>query len=449
MSKCDAVRGASWNEAERLAALMSFQILDTPPEPSYDRVARVAAQICRAPIALVSLIDDERQWFKAEIGLGFRETPRAASICAHALAHDGLFVVPDTLEDPRFVTSPLVAGAPHVRFYAGARLETDDGLPLGTLCVFDRVPRPEGLTDEQAETLVTLARAVMSQLDLKRLNAALSKSENRFKILVDTIPQIVWSARPDGKEDYYNKRWHEFTGEPLDIPGEQSWASVLHPGDRGPAMQRWYSVIRTGEDYENEYRVRHRSGEYRWVLTRAKPVRSENGSIERWFGTTTDIDDRRKAEAALARSEERHRALLEASAMVFWTASPGGLITHGWGWLERSGQGEDEYPGDGWLKAVHEEDRDRVVARWQESLATGAFYETEFRVRHVDGVYRWVGARAVALKHPDGTIREWVGILSDINEQRQAEAAAQARRGNHIDRHLGRRPREGLAEVPH
>jgi len=423
VSKCDAASRPLWSESERLAALRSFQVLDTAPEASFDAIARVAAQICQAPIGLVSLIDEERQWFKAEIGLGMRETPREASICAHALEHHGLFIVPDTLEDPRFARNPLVTGAPHVRFYAGVRLETDDGLPLGTLCVFGRSPRPEGLSEEQAEALMTLARAVMSHLDLKRLNAALAKSENRFKTLVDTIPQIVWTATPEGIGDYYNRRWYEFTGHPGCIPGKQSWTDALHPDDLRNAWQRWRHAVETGEDYESEYRVRHQSGTYRWVLARAKPARSQDGRIERWFGTTTDIDDHKMAEAALARSEERHRALLEASAMVFWTACPDGQITHGWGWRELSGQTDDEYPGQGWLNVVHPEDRERVVARWQGSLASGEFYESEFRVRHVDGAFRWVSARAVPLRNHDRTIREWVGILTDIDERKRAEAA--------------------------
>ncbi|HYF54920.1 MAG TPA: GAF domain-containing protein, partial [Salinarimonas sp.] len=134
----------SWNEAERVAALRGYGILDTPPEAAFDEIARIAALVLEAPIAVVNLIEDTRQFFKAEIGLGVRETPLDVSICAHALLAGDLLVVPDTARDPRFACNPLVTGAPHLRFYAGALLETPRGLPIGTLCVLDHAPRPDG-----------------------------------------------------------------------------------------------------------------------------------------------------------------------------------------------------------------------------------------------------------------------------------------------------------------
>jgi two-component sensor histidine kinase len=150
----------------RLKALKAYGILDTPPEPEFDDVVRLAAQVCATPIAVISLVDDRRQWFKAEIGLGLRETPLDSSICAKAILHPGLFVVPDAAKDPRFHSNPLVCGQPGLRFYAGARLENATGLPLGTVCVLDYVPRE--LKPEQAFALETLARQVMSQLELRR-----------------------------------------------------------------------------------------------------------------------------------------------------------------------------------------------------------------------------------------------------------------------------------------
>jgi two-component sensor histidine kinase len=155
-----------WVESDRLAALRSYGILDTPPEPQFDALAQVAARVCQTPIAVINLIEDRRQWFKAEIGLGVRETPLDVSICAKAILQPGLFVVRDLTQDPRFDCNPLVTGESRLRFYAGALLESPDGLPLGTLCVLDYVPRD--LTDDQAFVLQTLAREVMSQLELRR-----------------------------------------------------------------------------------------------------------------------------------------------------------------------------------------------------------------------------------------------------------------------------------------
>src|SRR4028119_1119547 len=155
-----------WSEVDRLAALRRYAILDTPCEPHFDDIVRLAAQTCEAPVAVISLVDDRRQWFKAEIGLDVRETALVESICAQAIHQPGLFVVPDASKDQRFDNNPLVQGAPHLRFYAGARLETPEGLPLGALCVLDTKPR-EGLTEAQRFSLSALARQVMAQMELR------------------------------------------------------------------------------------------------------------------------------------------------------------------------------------------------------------------------------------------------------------------------------------------
>jgi two-component sensor histidine kinase len=158
-----------WTECDRLAALRRYRVLDTPREPDFDDLTLLAARACETPIAMISLIEERRQWFKAEVGLGVPETSLDRSICLGVILHPGVTVVPDLREDPRFADTPLVACAPHLRFYAGAALETLDGLPLGALCVLDAVPR--SLSEDQASTLRTLARQVMSQLESRRVIA--------------------------------------------------------------------------------------------------------------------------------------------------------------------------------------------------------------------------------------------------------------------------------------
>src|SRR5260221_6523841 len=155
------MRAAKHNlEPQRLDTLASYRILDTRLEQEFDDITRLVAYICKTPIALVSLVDEARQWFKSEIGLGVQETPLACSICAHAILQPGVFQVRDTLADARFANNPLVVGTPNVRFYAGAPLESEDGLPLGTLCVLDYQPRE--LSDDQTSALRILARQVMA-----------------------------------------------------------------------------------------------------------------------------------------------------------------------------------------------------------------------------------------------------------------------------------------------
>ncbi len=160
-------------EAERLSALASYEILDTLPERDFDDLTKLAARICGTPVALISLVDADRQWFKSRVGLDIAETPRDSSICAHALGRDGLFVVPDASKDERFAANPLVTSGPEIRFYAGSPLVTPEGAALGTLCVIDRVPRE--LDEDQASALQALGRQAVAQLQLRLRIAELQR----------------------------------------------------------------------------------------------------------------------------------------------------------------------------------------------------------------------------------------------------------------------------------
>lgn len=299
----------AWNEIDRLAALQSYDILDSEREPAFDDITGLISRLCEAPIAVINLIDADRQWFKSEVGLGVRETPLETSFCRHALLEQDRLVVPDADEDPRFACNPLVTASNGLKFYAGVLLKGDDGLPLGTLCVLDTRPRPEGLTSLQSEALEVLARQVMKLLNLRKVlaagrradadlsvtAAALSASEARFRAIADSMPQMVWSTLPDGFHDYYNARWYEFTGVPPGSTDGEGWNGMFHPEDQERAMARWRHSLETGDPYEIEYRLRRADGVYRWTLGRATPIRNEAGEIARWFGTCTDIEDLKRA----------------------------------------------------------------------------------------------------------------------------------------------------------
>lgn len=154
------------NEKARLQALRRYKILDTDAEKAFDDLTILASYICQTPVALISLIDADRQWFKSKVGLNVSETPREVSFCARAIQQSDLFVVPDASKDPRFSTNPFVVSDPKIRFYAGAPFTSSDGHPLGTLCVVDVVPRK--LTHDQENALLALSRQVQAQLELRR-----------------------------------------------------------------------------------------------------------------------------------------------------------------------------------------------------------------------------------------------------------------------------------------
>jgi len=180
-------------QEDRLKALHSFEVLDTDREKDFDDIVKLAAAICETEISVVNLIDAERQWFKAEVGLGVRETPLATSLCAHVILEEDFVEIPDTLEDPRMRDNPLCAGEPGLRFYAGALLVAEDGLPLGTLCVLDS--KPKSLTSLQRDSLRVLARQVMAQMQLRRelrVSATLRKEvDHRTKNSLQSLASFV------------------------------------------------------------------------------------------------------------------------------------------------------------------------------------------------------------------------------------------------------------------
>lgn len=284
-----------------------------------DDLASFAAELCAAPVSVVSLVEEDFQTFIARVGTPLEGTPRSQSFCAYAMHGLSIMEVPDATLDPRFAQNPLVTGDPNIRFYAGAPLVSREGVPLGAICVIDNQPRA-GLTPFQTRGLEILATAVMSRLDARRTaresreteeenRAALAESELRFHTLADTMPQMVWSALADGYNDYHNARWYEFTGVPHGATNGSAWNTVFHPDDRERAMEKWQHCLRTGEPYQIEYRMRHHDGVYRWVLGRALPIRAEDGRIIRWFGTCTDIHEQKLAidEREIISQELSHR----------------------------------------------------------------------------------------------------------------------------------------------
>ena len=303
-------------------------ILDTDAEESFDDIVRLAAYICQTPIALVSLVDTSRLFFKAKVGFAASELPRESTFCTQAILKPESFIIEDALADKRFAKNPYVISDPHIRFYAAVPLITPDGHALGVLCVIDHMPRT--LDEEQHEALRVLARQTMTQIQQRRnsnslaelnrkldreieerkraerereellareqeVRAAAEANEQRYRFLAESIPQQVWTAHPDGALDYVNQQTVEYFSRPEgDIVGD-NWQQVIHPDDLSACLERWERSLKSGEIYEVEFRLRHGTdGDYRWHLGRALPMRDGDGRIIRWFGTNTDIDDQKR-----------------------------------------------------------------------------------------------------------------------------------------------------------
>lgn len=346
---------ASWSgtEADRAAILARYD-LDSADEAAFQPLTDFAAALCEAPIALISIVGPDRQRVIAPTGLAMREGPRDLSFCARAMLDDAPLIVPDAPSDPRFADDALVTGAPHIRFYAGVPLVSGDGVPLGALCVIDRRSR-SGLTALQRQGLLMMARQVVGALDARRAAAdhaeeqrraaaALADSTSRFGALADTMPQMIWSTLPDGRHDYYNARWQEYTGVPRSMAGENGWGAKFHPDDLARAEAHWQRSLASGEPYEIEFRLRHHSGEYRWALGRAMPIRDADGQVVRWIGTCTDIHEQKLMieERDVIAHELSHRIKNVFSVIA-------GLI----------GLSAREHPG---IRDVADDLRDRILA---------------------------------------------------------------------------------------
>ena len=252
-----------FDESERRRALKGLDILDSAPEHEFDALVKTAALVCGVPISLISLIDHDRQWFKANVGLpGVSETPRDVAFCAHAILEDGLFEVPDAFADPRFADNPLVAATPHIRFYAGATLRLSDGSHVGTLCVIDRVPRK--LSDKQREALRLLSIAAVQALESRRMARAFMASEAQFRTLSDAAPPGVFATNVAGACTYSNGRWQSTFGlSEAEALGDGS-TRAIHPDDKAAVATEWQRTAALKQDFELEFRVWRRDGTVRY-----------------------------------------------------------------------------------------------------------------------------------------------------------------------------------------
>ena len=251
------------DEAGRLKALRQYRILDTEPEQAFDDLTLIASQICGVPIALISLVDEDRQWFKSRIGIEARESSRSVSFCAHAILQDGIFTVPDASKDERFCDNPFVKSDPGIRFYAGAPITTQEGYALGTLCVIDYVPRK--LTSEQINALQALERQVTAQLELRRnldeLRVALEGIDTlsalipycstcELNIVIPADTAAMQKVTAGLKEILAGKQWPEEEVMDVELALQEALANAIRHGCKNDATKQVQCCVtfdKTGE----------------------------------------------------------------------------------------------------------------------------------------------------------------------------------------------------------
>ncbi len=267
----------------------------------------------------------------------------------------------------------------------------------------------------------TVARDISGS---REMTDALRVSESKFRAIADTMPQMVWSTTPDGLHDYYNARWYEFTGVPEGSTDGEGWNGMFHPDDQPRAWEKWRRSLETGELYEIEYRLRHHSGQYRWTLGRALPIRDEAGVILRWFGTCTDIHDTRMHTDRLHNAQLRLQLALAAAAIGVWEYDPALDLVE---WDERiraaTGRTNEDGPfsfSRDFLPLVNPDDRERVRAAIEEAAASGKELALEYRIRPAGSPADvWVSSAGRRVLGEDGSVRV-IGTAMDISEDVRA-----------------------------
>lgn len=310
------------NENVRQAALDQLRILDTPPDARFDRLTRMAAKLLDAPIALISLIDRDRQWFKSCIGLNVSETPRSLSFCGHALFNTQPLIVEDARKDARFFDNPLVTGDPNIRFYVGTPLHSADGHALGTLCVIDR--RPRSLSEDDLQCLRDLADCAEEQISARELaihhrEYELSKKNESLvmlKQLADLVPGGLYQFRryPDGRMSFpFSSMGVERSFGVTQTQAREDAASLfmmIEPDDYPAVLASIEESAKDLSAWSIQFRIRNKDSQPRWIEGHSTPQKLSDGSIL-WHGYLEDIDDKKRALLALQESEQQLRRLFE------------------------------------------------------------------------------------------------------------------------------------------
>jgi two-component system, cell cycle sensor histidine kinase and response regulator CckA len=317
------------NEAERLAAIREYEIIDTEPEPAFDDLARLAAHICGVAIALINLIDGNRQWFKSKLGLDVTEMPRDLGLCPQCIQQRDVLVIPDTLADSRFATNPVVTTYPHIRFYAGVPLITPSGLVIGTLCVADTVPHQLSLA--QVEALQALSRQIISQLELRRhvadmariatecqqAEAAMRKIATENLKLARAVASVSDGVivtdpnQPDNPIIYANPAFSRITGYlPAEIIG-RNCRFLQGPGTDKKVIAKIKRAVAKRREIQATLLNYRQDGQPFWNEVKISPVFSEKGDLLYFVGIQTDITSRKIAEEEMRSTQNFLNSIVE------------------------------------------------------------------------------------------------------------------------------------------
>jgi len=409
-------------EAERLAALQKLKILDTLNEAVFDDLVKLVSEICECPIALVSLVDKDRQWFKSKVGLEARETPRDPAFCAHAiLEEDELFYIPDAQKDERFRDNPLVTGNPNVVFYAGIPLlDPEKNLPLGTLCVIDHKPRE--LSESQKNVIRVIKKQIEQVFALRAELYARADSEQKIKLINERHEYVLdgaglgaWDWWLQTNQVKFDKRWCEILGYDFDLIAHdlKTWDQNVHPEDRPKAYMDIQAYLDgKTEAFENIYRMRNSNGDWKWILSRGRiSERDQNGKPIRFTGTNFDITDYKTKE--LLSNEIQRIAKIGGweldvqTQKTKWTSQTYEIHA-----LTESIP-TDKIMG---IEFYAEHERPKITKLIGECMQGKSFRQT-FEFIDANKVKKWVEVSGIPILNSENKVNSVVGTIQDISEK--------------------------------
>ena len=426
------------NEVSRLAALKKFEILDTFSEKEFDDITLLASQVCGTPIALISLIDENRQWFKSKVGLSKAETSREVSFCAHAINNNELFEVQNALEDERFADNPLVTGELDVRFYAGIPLTTSDGLNLGTLCVLDHVPRK--LDENQLQGMESLSRLVMRliegrlndiqqsrvEAELAQERVALHDSNERVHLALSVAKLGAWDWYIPTNKVIYDKRWYEMVGyEHLELDfSTPIFEKLLHPDDLASTLVALEVHLKSKADnYDIEFRMVHKAGHAVWINSIGKVMeRDADGTPIRMIGMHMDISERKAAELAIEARDDVVKRMAQIAKVGGWSLD---LITNELYWtdgIKHIHEVELDYVPDVDTAISFYKPEAQTVIREAivHAVKTGKSWDLEQPLVTAKGNKIWVRSQGSPITK-DGKVVRLAGAAQDITRYKIAE----------------------------
>lgn len=428
------------NEAERLAALRRYGILDTPAEDEFDDFTFLAAQICGTPIALVSLVDAERQWFKSRYGLDATETPRDISFCGHAINGQDIFEVSNATEDQRFRDNPLVTADPNIRFYAGAPLIAPDGYNVGTLCVIDSVPHR--LAPSQREALQRLSRQVVARMEVRLSNRRLAEQAAFQSAILANATYAIIATTPEGIITHFNPEAErmlgytaaEMTGlqtpsvfhDPVEVAARAAELSRKLRREIAPGFAVLVAEASEGRSEKREWTYIRKDGSQFPVLLSVSALYGATGNLDGFLGIAQDITPQKAAAEALRQERQRLELALSSANIAMWDAqATSGRVFLDERWAAM--MGEERKPTvttvDELLQRVPDEYRSPLLSTVTDAMKGRiAKYEVEHPVRTRAGTLCWILSRGqVTERDSQGRALRITGFNTDITKRKESE----------------------------